>query len=287
MTPAEFQFVADFIYRAAGLVLTADKAYLIDSRLKPLMRERGIADFADLIVRLKAGTPAIVREVTDALTTNETSFFRDLKPFDLFRQIVLPHLLATRAAQHRFRIWSAACSTGQEPYSLAMLLLEERARLAGWTWEIVATDLCGDALAKAKDGVYSQFEVQRGMPTPLLVRYFEKQGDAWRIKDPVRRGIDFRPFNLLADPAPLGRFDVVFCRNVLIYFDPPTKAKVLQRIGQQLAGDGFLFLGGAETVIGVTDRFVLEAGQRGLYRPAGGAHAASPMPRSRAAAGCQ
>ncbi|MCU0838532.1 MAG: protein-glutamate O-methyltransferase CheR [Rhodospirillales bacterium] len=285
MTPAEFQFVADFIYRAAGLVLTADKAYLIDSRLKPVMRERGIAGFADLIARLKAGTPAIVREVTDALTTNETSFFRDLKPFDLFRQIVLPHLLATRSAQHRFRIWSAACSTGQEPYSLAMLLLEERARLAGWTWEIVATDLCGEALAKAKDGVYSQFEVQRGMPTPLLVRYFEKQGEGWRIKDPVRHGIDFRPFNLLGDPAPLGRFDVVFCRNVLIYFDPPTKAKVLQRIGQQLDGDGFLFLGGAETVIGVTDRFVLEAGQRGLYRPAGSASGATTMPVCRAAVG--
>jgi chemotaxis protein methyltransferase CheR len=283
VTPGEFQYISDFIYRVAGLVLTTDKAYLLDSRLKPLLRQRGLAGYGDLIAQLKSGVPAVVSDVTDALTTNETSFFRDMKPFDLFRQVVLPQLIAARAAQRRFRIWSAACSTGQEPYSLAMLLMEERARLAGWTWEIIATDLSGEALAKAKDGIYSQFEVQRGMPTPMLIRYFQKQGESWRIKDDCRPSISFRPFNLLGDPSPLGRFDVVFCRNVLIYFDPPTKAKVLQRIGQQLTPDGFLFLGGAETVIGVTDRFVLETGQRGLYRPAGAAAAPAPLPRAAAA----
>jgi chemotaxis protein methyltransferase CheR len=268
MTPAEITFIRDFIYRTAGLVLTADKAYLLDSRLRPVLRDRGLDGFPALIAALKAGVSDVISDVTCALTTNETSFFRDIKPFEMFRQIVLPHLLNARAAQRRFRIWSAACSTGQEPYSLAMMLREERARLAGWTWEIVATDLAVDALAKAKDGVYSQFEVQRGMPAPLLVKYFAKQGENWRINDACRQNIIFRTFNLLSDPASLGCFDVVFCRNVLIYFDPPTKAKVLDRVGHQLAADGFLFLGGAETVLGVTDRFQLHPEQRGLYRPA-------------------
>lgn len=268
MTPSEFQFLSDFIRRTSGIVLTPDKTYLLESRLAPVLRAHRCQGFSELIAGLKAGLPAVVRQVTDALTTNETSFFRDITPFNLFRQVVLPSLLVSRRSQGRFRLWSAACSTGQEPYSLAMILAEERARLEGWNWEIVATDLCSEALAKAKVGVYSQFEVQRGMPTPLLLKYFAKHGEAWRVKDELRPRIQFCPFNLLEDPSALGQFDVVFCRNVLIYFDLPTKVKVLSNIGRHLARDGYLFLGGAETVIGISDRFVPEDGVRGLYRPA-------------------
>lgn len=282
MNTTDFTYLSDFIHESAGLVLTKEKAYLIDSRLKPLVKDFGLASLGDLISRLKAGVPAVQRAVMDALTTNETSFFRDLKPFELFRHVVLPYLLQTRAAQRRFRIWSAACSTGQEPYSLAMILSEEQAKLRDWSWEIVATDVSSEALAKAKAGIYSQFEVQRGLPATMLVRYFTKDGDGWRIKDPLRSRIDFRPFNLLNDPTPLGRFDVVFCRNVLIYFDPPTKANVLARLAQQLAADGFLFLGGAETVIGISDRFAPEPGQRGLYRRAATGNATDMAARASA-----
>lgn len=283
MRPDDFKFIADLVRRRAGLVLTEDKGYLLDSRLKPLLRQLGLADFPQLVAELRAGREELIRDVTDALTTNETSFFRDLKPFTLLREIVLPHLLRHRAAHKRFRIWSAACSSGQEPYSLAMTLNEERARLQGWHWEIVATDLSAEVLNKAKQGTYSQFEVQRGMPTPLLLKYFAKSGESWQVKPEIRQSITFRPFNLLADAGSLGHFDVVFCRNVLIYFDPKTKAGVLERIGRQLADDGFLFLGGAETVIGVTDRFALEPGQRGVYRPHAGEVRDGVQPASRPA----
>ncbi len=288
MTADDFKFITDLVRRRAGLVLSEDKGYLLDSRLKPLLRQRGLADFPQLVAELRTGREELIRDVTDALTTNETSFFRDLKPFALLREIVLPHLLRHRAAHKRFRIWSAACSSGQEPYSLAMSLAEEKARLQGWQWEIVATDLSAEVLSKARSGNYSQFEVQRGMPTPLLLKYFAKSGESWQVKPEVRQSITFRPFNLLGDAGSLGHFDVVFCRNVLIYFDPKTKAGVLERIGRQLADDGFLFLGGAETVIGVTDRFALEPGQRGVYRPRSGAgeQVARPLAGpARAAAG--
>lgn len=282
MNTTDFAYLSNFIHESAGVVLTKEKAYLIDSRLKPLVKDFGLSSLGDLVSRLKAGVPAVQRAVMDALTTNETSFFRDLKPFELFRHVVLPYLLQTRAAQRRFRIWSAACSTGQEPYSLAMILTEEQTKLRDWSWEIVATDVSSEALAKAKAGIYSQFEVQRGLPATMLVRYFTKDGDGWRIKDPLRSRIDFCPFNLLNDPTPLGRFDVIFCRNVLIYFDPPTKANVLARLAQQLAADGFLFLGGAETVIGISDRFAPEPGQRGLYRRAATGNATDMAARASA-----
>ncbi|MBY0431848.1 MAG: protein-glutamate O-methyltransferase CheR, partial [Rhodospirillales bacterium] len=203
--------------------------------------------------------------VTEAMTTNESFFFRDIKPFDIFRQTVLPHLLQHRAAKKTFRVWCAAASSGQEPYTLAMLLKEEAAKLAGWRFEIVGTDISTEVLDRAKSGMYSQFEVQRGLPIQLLVKYFKKQGELWQIDAGIRSMVQYKHFNLLHDPKPLGQFDVVFCRNVLIYFDQPTKTRVLDAIARQMPGDGFLYLGGAETVLGISDKFVPLPGQRGIY----------------------
>jgi chemotaxis protein methyltransferase CheR len=199
------------------------------------------------------------------MTTNESFFFRDTWPFDSFRKFMLPELLKARASKRLIRIWSAACSSGQEPYSLAMILAEEKAKLAGWRVEIVATDLSTEILDKAREGVYSHFEVQRGLPIAYLAKYFKGVGDRWQIDEALRRSIDFRIFNLLDTPAPLGVFDVIFCRNVLIYFDQPTKSAVLGRMARQMSPDGFLLLGGAETILGITDRFVAVPSQRGIY----------------------
>jgi chemotaxis protein methyltransferase CheR len=190
------------------------------------------------------------------MTTNETFFFRDRVPFDKFRNVMLPQLLAARSAERRLRIWCAACSTGQEPYSLAMLLDEEARRLTGWTIEILATDLSRRAIESAKQGLYSQFEVQRGLPITLLLRYFQRAGDRWQINEFLRSRVSFREFNLLSDYRALGRFDAIFCRNVLIYFDVSSKRDILARLSRTLARDGFLLMGSAETVIGLSDAFV-------------------------------
>jgi chemotaxis protein methyltransferase CheR len=205
------------------------------------------------------------KAVVEAMTTNESFFFRDNKPFDQFRSIVLPNLLKARASKKSFRIWSAACSSGQEPYSLAMILKEEAAKLSGWRVEIVGTDISSDILQKARTGAYSQFEVQRGMPMTLLVKYFKKKDENWVIDPALQSMVTFKEWNLLGDVRALGHFDVVFCRNVLIYFDQPTKSKVLQGISQVMADDAVLYLGGAETVLGISDHFKPVPGQRGIY----------------------
>jgi chemotaxis protein methyltransferase CheR len=214
------------------------------------------------------GDEAVIKDVVEAMTTNESFFFRDTKPFDQFKQIVLPTLMAARPNK-QIRIWSAAASSGQEPYSLAMILSEMAAQLNGWKIEILGTDLSTEILDRAKEGVYSQFEAQRGLPISLLVKYFTQVGDRWQINQKIRSMVQYREFNLLNDPRTLGKFDVVFCRNVLIYFDQPTKAKILNNIAGLMPNDGFLFLGGAETVLGITDKFQLLAGQRGVYGLAG------------------
>ncbi len=269
MTPAEFDVLAKFLKERSGLMLTPDKVYLLESRLLPVARKHGLKSVVDVAGALR-GRPSndMIRDVVEAMTTNESFFFRDIKPFEQFRTIVLPHLLKTRASARQLRIWSAACSSGQEPYTLAMLLCEEQAKLAGWQVEIVATDLSTEILERAQSGVYSQFEVQRGLPIQFLVKYFTQQGDRWQINEPLRRMIRYRCFNLLDDLAALGTFDVIFCRNVLIYFDQPTKTKVLDRMARQMPADGFLYLGGAETVLGITDKFQTFAENRGMYRPA-------------------
>ena len=266
MNVTDFEIISQLLKDRSGLALNKEKAYLLESRLNPVARKWNFSGFDELAQAIRnRGEEALLVDVTEAMTTNESFFFRDQKPFDQFNDMVLPHLLEARAAQRSFRIWSAACSSGQEPYTLAMLLQEHAHKLAGWRVEIVATDLSNEILDKAKEGLYSQFEVQRGLPITHLVKYFVQVGDRWQIEDSLRKMIKFQQFNLLGDLSSLGKFDVVFCRNVLIYFDTPTKTKVLNGIADLLPADGFLYLGGAETVLGTTDRFEIMPGQRGIY----------------------
>ena len=266
MKPDDFSFFCKLILDRTGLVLGPDKTYLIESRLTPVARKHSLSGLDGLATALRQGRDqTLLRDFTDALMTNESFFFRDGKPFEQFRQVVLPRLLASRAQQKQCRIWSAACSTGQEPYTLGMILKEEAAKLAGWRVEIVGTDISQEALTRARDGIYTQFEVQRGLPIQLLVKYFKQDGDKWQISPEIRAMVQYREFNLLGDLGTLGRFDVVFCRNVLIYFDQATKSSILNRISRVLTPDGLLYLGGAETVLGVSDRFEPLAGHRGIY----------------------
>ncbi len=267
MNPADFELISTLLKERSGLVLTPDKAYLLESRLMPVSRKHELNGLEDLIGQIRsAPTEQLLVDVTEAMTTNESFFFRDNTPFDLFREHVLPHLLETRSSGKSFRIWCAAASSGQEPYSIAMILKEEAAKLAGWTYDIVGTDLSSEILTKAREGKYSQFEVQRGLPIQMLVKYFSQQGEHWFIKPELRDMVEFRELNLLDSLKPLGTFDVVFCRNVLIYFDAPTKTGVLDEISGMMPDDGTLFLGGAETVVGITTKFKPVQGQRGIYK---------------------
>jgi chemotaxis protein methyltransferase CheR len=204
--------------------------------------------------------------VVEAMTTNESFFFRDKVPFEHFQSLVMPAM--ARARDKRMRIWCSAASTGQEPYSLAMSIKEMGDAFSGWRIEIIATDISTDALEKAKCGLYSQFEVQRGLPIQMLVKYFSQVGDLWQIAPAIRSMVTYRHFNLLQDFGQLGIFDLVFCRNVLIYFDQPTKTAVLNRLVRSLARDGYLMLGAAETVVGLTDQFRPLPDYRGVYVPA-------------------
>jgi chemotaxis protein methyltransferase CheR len=272
MRPEDFDFIAKLLKDRSGLVITRDKAYLLESRLTPVARKRGLKGLDDLVASLRTAGEDLLREVTEAMTTNESFFFRDIKPFDQFKDVVLPAMLQTRAAKKSFRIWSAASSSGQEAYSLAMMLKEEAPKMPGWKVEIVGTDISTEMLEKAKAGLYSQFEVQRGLPIQLLVKYFKKNNEMWQIDPSIRAMVQFKEYNLLHDLKSLGQFDVVFCRNVLIYFDQPTKSRVLDNISKVMPDDGFLYLGGAETVLGISDRFKPIPDQRGIYcRNLGGA----------------
>lgn len=272
MTPQDFDYLRKHLKERSGLVLAVEKQYLAESRLLPVARRHGMSTLTELIDRLKTRThPTLAGEVVDAMTTNETFFFRDKIPFDQARDTVLPALLAARAREKRIRIWCTAASTGQEPYSLAMMLKGMGAVLDGFRVDILATDLVAAVIERAKAGIYSQFEVQRGLPIQLLLKYFTQVGEMWQIAPDLRAMVQFRPLNLLNDFAPVGRFDLVFCRNVLIYFDQAAKTQVLERLARQMPDDGFLVLGAAETVIGLTDRFKPVPDKRGLYAPKAGA----------------
>ncbi len=256
MNTANIEYLCRMVKDKVGLDLTPEKEYLWRSRLDPVARMHKFEDIDGLVEALRGGRNGTLSEaVIAAITTNETSFFRDTKPFEHFKTVVLPRLRETRPDGRTIRIWSAACSSGQEAYSLAMIWLAEQHKLPNWKLEILGTDVSGPILARAKAGIYSQFEVQRGLPAPHLIKHFSKEGETWQVKPEVREFARFRPFNLLDDPTALGRFDVIFCRNVLIYFDQPTKEGVLNRIGNVLWDDGFLYLGGVETVLGMNTRF--------------------------------
>jgi chemotaxis protein methyltransferase CheR len=275
----DFDLFAQVLKEQSGLVLTKDKVYLLESRLMPIARKRNLKSLDDLAQALRTGRDTLlVKQITEAMTTNESSFFRDQKPFDQLKAVVLPEMMKARADTKTIRIWSAACSSGQEAYSIAITLKEMGVLAQGWRFEIVGTDLSEEMVERARSGAYSQFEVQRGLPVQMLVKYFKQNGDKWEISPELRSMAQFRPYNLLTDLKPLGRFDIVFCRNVLIYFDQATKGRVLAGIAAQMPPDGRLYLGGAETVLGITDKFKLQGTHRGLYQlaeaPAGGA--ASP-----------
>lgn len=290
LSAAGFETLAGALRAGSGLTIGPDKLYLLETRLAPLLREHALASLDALAARLRAGAPELERLLVEAMTTNESSFFRDDKPFQHVRAHALPRLHATRPAGARLRLWSAAASTGQEAYSLAMIVAELRAAagekgIGGREVDIVATDIAREPLARAREGLYTQFEVQRGLPMQLLVRHFRKEGANWRIADPIRAMASFREANLLGDLRALGQFDIVFCRNVLIYFDLPTKQRALDAIARQMAADGLLYLGGAETVLGVTTRFEPHPTERGVYTLTGNppAPAAATMPTAQPA----
>ena len=267
MTPPDYEYLRKTLKDHSGLDLSSDKQYLIESRLLPLSRKAGLSGISELVQKMKGGAAGLTTQVVEAMTTNETFFFRDKVPFDRFRNSIMPEILQVRSNRKNIRIWCAAGSTGQEPYSLAMCLKEMGAAIAGWRIEIIATDLSQDVLEKSRSGIYSQFEVQRGLPIQLLVKYFKQTGELWQINADIRAMIAHRQLNLLHDFSQLGVFDVIFCRNVLIYFDQDTKINIFNRLAKTTEPDGFLVLGAAETVVGLTDTFKPYPERRGLYRP--------------------
>ncbi len=279
MKITDFDLYRDLIKEKSGISLTQDKAYLLESRLGPVAKKWGLESLDGLTTKIR-GVPDrnLVNDIIEAMTTNETSFFRDTRPFELFKDTVMAYMKQARGPRKKVRIWCAAASSGQESYTLSILLKEMALQYPGWTFEILGTDISHDILALAREGIYSQFEVQRGMPITLLVKYFTQNGDKWRINDEVRKIIRFEHFNLMEPMSRLGTFDIIFCRNVLIYFDEKTKATVLSNMAKQLEPDGFLFLGGAETVIGITDVFKPVPEKRGLYALEKSAHVMAGKP---------
>ncbi len=247
---ASFGMLKAFLKSRVGIVLDADKHYLAQARLAPLTRRFGERTVEGLLQRLGEGAdPALAQAVIEAMTTNETYFFRDRRPFDLFGETILPQLMHSRAPTRLIRVWCAGCATGQEPYSLAMMLDELAKQLAGWRVEILATDISAAALDTARGASYNQFEAQRGLPVNMLLRYFNREDDRWRLAEHLRARVEFRELNLMSDFDGLGPFDVIFCRNVLIYFDVETKKNVLERLARVCRPDGYLMLGAAESVL--------------------------------------
>jgi chemotaxis protein methyltransferase CheR len=268
MNAPEFEYLKQVLYERSGLVVTPEKGYLIESRLAPIARRRGIGSVGQLIEEIrKTRDEAMLNQIVDAMTTNETLFFRDGWPFERLKTTLLPEIMNMAKSSRRIRIWSAACSSGQEPYSLAMTLAEMGPQIAGWQVEIIATDISDAMLARAETGRYSMFEVSRGLPDHLLRKYFTPENDGWRAKDTLRQMIEFRRYNLLDDPhaAGMGPFDIIFCRNVLIYFDENTRRRVFVGLAKVMRPWGYLCLGGAETVVGISDAFRVLSGERGLF----------------------
>ena len=256
ITAPDFDYIQRLVRAQAGLVLEAGKEYLAESRLLPAARKEGLNSIEDLVARLRSRpVDGLHRRVVEAMTINETSFFRDFHPFELLRKFVLPDLVLRRQAEQTITIWCAASSSGQEPYTVAMLLREHFPGLLSWRLRIIASDLSEEILARARQGRYSQLEVNRGLPASYLVKYFTKQGSEWQLKDEVRRMVEFQGINLTAPWPPLPIMDIIFMRNVLIYFEVDNKKLILSRVRRLLRDDGTLFLGGAETTLNLDDSF--------------------------------
>lgn len=248
---SDFSFIANMLQEKSGIALSEDKGYLVDSRLMPIAKKYGLNDISDLVDYIKENMDdALLTEIVEAMTTNESFFFRDTKPFDYLKKEIIPNILKKSPGKSSINIWSAACSTGQEPYSIAMTILEDPS-LSSLNFNIMATDLDMNVMEKARDGLYSQFEVQRGVPIAMLMKYFTQTNEHWQIKDELKARIKFEKFNLMESPKSLGDFDVIFCRNVLIYFDAETKKKVLNNLCNCLNKDGSVILGASESVMGL------------------------------------
>lgn len=260
----DFRYVRDLVLDRSAIVLEAGKEYLVEARLAPIARESGLGTIAAVVEALRR-TPRgpLATSVVEAMTTNETSFFRDLHPFDSLKSTIIPELLQRNASERSIRIWSAACSTGQEPYTIAMTLRENFPQLETWDVRIVCTDLAEHVLARARAGRYRQLEVNRGLPAHLLAKYFTRQGLDWEVTPVLKRWTEFRALNLIEDWGVLPRFDVVFLRNVLIYFDVETKRRILARVRRQLKPGGWLFLGSAETTLNIDEAFRRVSVERG------------------------
>lgn len=266
MNQASLDFIRQLVAQRSAIILDATKGYLVQARLLPLARKLGLQNIDELVFEVRRNPSGpLGDQVVDAMTTNETSFFRDVMPFDALRDDILPQLLRTRATTRRIHIWCAACSTGQEPYSIAMLLRDRFASLRDWDIRILASDLSQRALAQATTGFYGEVEIQRGLSPALRDRHFVRVDGGWRICDEVRRMVQFFPLNLVTDWPPLPQMDIVLLRNVMVYFAAETKRQLLSRVRSQLAGDGYLFLGGAETTLLLDDAFVRVTRERFNY----------------------
>lgn len=269
MSPADADYVRDLVRARSAIVLDASKTYLIESRLVPIARQRGLPDTGALVAQLRREPRGQLQDVVvDAMTTNETSFFRDPNLWNGLREHILPQMIAARRSTRSLNLWSAACSSGQEPYSLAMMLLDHFPEVYDWNVRILATDLSGEMLGRAASGRFSQLEVNRGLPAPSLIKHFKRDGAMWQISDRIRQMVEFRMVNLI-EPWPfIPAIDVLLCRNVLIYFDLPTKQQVLARCRDVLRPDGLLILGGSETTLNLDDRYErIPSGTATAYRP--------------------
>jgi chemotaxis protein methyltransferase CheR len=268
MTPQDFAFICKLLLERSAVVLEPGKEYLVENRLAPIVRALELTSITDLVARVQApGNAALTTQIIEALVTTETSFFRDLQPFEALRKTIVPELIRRRAGERALTIWCAASSTGQEPYSVALLLREHFPQLREWNVLLLATDLSREVLARAREGRYNQIEVNRGLPAPLLVKYFQQHGTQWQLKEEIRRLVEFRELNL-AQPWPfLPRMDLILNRNVMIYFDVATKKSILSRIARLLHPDGYLLLGGAETTFNLDDSFQrVETLKAGFYQ---------------------
>jgi chemotaxis protein methyltransferase CheR len=255
MTPSEYTFLSDFLLEKSGLALGPAKEYLLEARLIPIAQSWGLSNLTELVQELQKKNNVLETAVMEAMTTNETSFFRDTTPFDDLRRVILPAVLEARRSSRTLRVWCAAASSGQEPYSFLMLCEDAFPELGAWNFEFVATDISSQILVRAEAGVYTQFEIQRGLPIQMLLKHFEQTPAGWQVKSHLRKRVRFRTLNLLQNFSHLGTFDIIMCRNVMIYFDAERKREIFERLHRAVRPDGYLMLGAAETVLGLTDRF--------------------------------
>jgi chemotaxis protein methyltransferase CheR len=269
ISPPDFDFVRALVQTQAGIVLEPGKEYLVESRLQPIAKREGLSSLDELVVKLRGPMGGgLIQKVVDAMTTNETTFFRDVEPFEALRKFVIPGLIESKKLTRRLSIWYAASSTGQEPYSVSMLIREHFPELLSWDLQQLATDISPSVLARAREGRYSQIEINRGLPANYLIKYFTKMGNDWQLNDAVRRMVRFEELNLIRPWPAMANVDIVMIRNVMIYFDIEAKKQILGRIRRILNPDGYLFLGGAETTMNLDDSFARQQYDRaGCYRP--------------------